>query len=256
MVKRLSDDGSEYWVTPPDMYDKLNSEFHFDFDPFPYPWNGVDSTEIEWGKSNYCNPPFRAADGKNGKGPTAFIRKAIEENRKGKTVVVVINTMSFINLLLEAGAEVRSMGRVKWLDGKSGKPWSDPSNTTVFVLRGEKAGGDTEGTPQIATKQRVPVIDQRDNAEEQVRGLKGELAEWKDKYYRSIDANGELLLEIESLKNKLELMHKNFENEVRRHRETLDELNGVLKCGTFGGILHKLREENEQLKENIRLSKR
>lgn len=126
----------EFWLTPPDIYAKLNNEFNFDYDPCPYPFNGIDGTETEWGQSTYCNPPFRKADGQNGKGPTAFIRKAIEENKKGKTIVIMINTNAFINMLIEAGAEMRSMGRVKWLDGKTGEPWGSPGNTTCFVLKG------------------------------------------------------------------------------------------------------------------------
>lgn len=127
----------EYWITPPDVYAKLNNEFKFNFDPCPYPYDGIDGTETDWGTVTYLNPPFRKSDGKNGKGPTAFFRKAIEENKKGKTVVVIINTLSFINLLLEAGAEARSMGRVKWIDGKTGKPWNKPANTTLFILKGK-----------------------------------------------------------------------------------------------------------------------
>ena len=128
----------EYWITPPEIYAKLDQEFHFDFDPCPYPYQGFDGTEIEWGKSTYCNPPFRKSDGQNDKGPTAFIRKAIEENKKGKDVVVIINTNAFINMLIEAGAEMRSMGRVKWLDGQTKEPWKSPSCTTLFVLKAKK----------------------------------------------------------------------------------------------------------------------
>src|SRR3990167_2425708 len=125
----------EYWITPPEIYKALDDEFHFDFDPCPYPYNGIDGTEIEWGKNTYLNPPFRKSDAKNGKGPTAFIRKAIEENKKGKNIVIMINTNAFINMLIEAGAEMRSLKRVKWLDGKTGEPWKSPSNTTCFILR-------------------------------------------------------------------------------------------------------------------------
>ena len=85
----------EFWITPPEIYKALDREFNFDFDPCPYPYSGVDGTEVEWGQCTYLNPPFRKSDGKNGKGPTAFIRKAIEENKKGKTVVIMINTNSF-----------------------------------------------------------------------------------------------------------------------------------------------------------------
>lgn len=127
---------NKYWITPPDIYKKLNDEFNFDYDPCPYPFNGIDGTQTEWGKSVYLNPPFCKKDGQFGKGPTAFIRKAIEEYKKGKTIVIMINTNAFINMLIEAGAEMRSMGRVKWLDAVTGKPWKSPSNTTCFILKG------------------------------------------------------------------------------------------------------------------------
>lgn len=117
-----------YWLTPPGVYKKLDNEFHFDFDPCPCPKpDGYDSLLIEWGKSNYVNPPFRRADGVDGKGPTAFVRKAIEENKKGKTVVLMIPVQSYVNLLLEAGAEIRSAGRVKWLETDTGEPCKSPS---------------------------------------------------------------------------------------------------------------------------------
>lgn len=130
----------QYWITPPELYKKLDQEFHFDYDPCPYPFDGIDGTETDWGKSTYLNPPFRKSDGKFGKGPTAFIRKAIEENKKGKQVVILINTNAFINMLIEAGAEMRSLKRVKWLDGETKEPWKSPSNTTMFILRGKKKG--------------------------------------------------------------------------------------------------------------------
>ena len=129
---------NKFWLTPPEMYRKLDNEFHFDYDPCPYPrpedFNGV---AIPWGMSNYVNPPFRRSDGAFGAGPTAFVRKAIEEQQLGKSTVLVIPTMSFINMLLEAGAECRSMGRVHWLEATTGKPWPSPSCITAFILRGK-----------------------------------------------------------------------------------------------------------------------
>lgn len=64
------------------------------------PHTGVDGTEIKWGNNTYLNPTFRNSDGQNDKGPTAFIRKAIGENKKGKTVLTIINTNAFINITL------------------------------------------------------------------------------------------------------------------------------------------------------------
>jgi hypothetical protein len=49
------------------------------------------------------------------KGPTAWARKAIEESRKGKRAVLVYPVDKWILMLLEAGAQVRNLGDVKWL---------------------------------------------------------------------------------------------------------------------------------------------
>jgi hypothetical protein len=130
----------KYWLTPPDVYKKLHDEFGFDFDPCPCPKpDGYDSLNIEWGDVTYVNPPFRKKDGVDGKGPTAFVRKAIEENKKGKTVVLMIPVQSYVNLLLEAGAEIRSAGRVRWLEATTKEPTKGPSPIACFILRGKKS---------------------------------------------------------------------------------------------------------------------
>ena len=122
-------DGKHYWLTPEELYMRLDYEFHFDFDPCPYPRpEGFDGLKVEWGKSNYVNPPFgsiEVSDGngdviryKNGKpkrfGVTAWIHKAIAEYRKGKKVVLVYPIDKWVLKLLAAGAEVRNLGDVKW----------------------------------------------------------------------------------------------------------------------------------------------
>jgi hypothetical protein len=124
-----------YWLTPPEIYAKLDSEFNFDFDPCPYPRpEGYNSLDVPWGQVSYVNPPFRKKDTPDGRGPTAFVRKAIEEHKLGKKVVLMIPTQSYVNLLIEAGAKVRSAGRVKWLSGKTGLPTKSPSPITCFIL--------------------------------------------------------------------------------------------------------------------------
>lgn len=111
------DDGKHYWLTPPDLFEKLNSEFRFDFDPCPYPKpEGFDGLTCEWGLRNYVNPPFGSIihQGRK-KGPTAWMRKAIEEQKKGKLSVVVYPVDKWVLMMLSAtGSNVRNLGDVRW----------------------------------------------------------------------------------------------------------------------------------------------
>ncbi len=122
------EDGKHYWLTPQDLYEELDEEFEFDFDPCPYPRPALfDGLTAEWGKSNYVNPPF--------KGPTAWVRKAIEENKKGKRVVFVFPIDKWIHMLIEAGAEIRNLKDVKWCAIEDGKPGKGTGRwIAAFVL--------------------------------------------------------------------------------------------------------------------------
>ena len=127
-----------YWLTPPELYKKLDDEFQFDFDPCPYPIvPGYDSLQLPWGTMNYCNPPFRKTDG-NFHGPTAFVRKAIAEQKRGNGTVLLLPAQSYINLLLEAGAELRPAGRTRFLEVTTHEPLRSPSPTIIAVLRGDR----------------------------------------------------------------------------------------------------------------------
>lgn len=124
---------TRYWLMPPDLYEQLNQEFHFDYDPCPFPKpKGFNGLDVDWGDMNFVNPPFHAI---RGSGPTAFVNKAIEQAKKGKTSVLVLPTQGYVNLLLEAGAELRSMGRIRWLEVDTLKPMPNPSPITAFILR-------------------------------------------------------------------------------------------------------------------------
>jgi DNA N-6-adenine-methyltransferase (Dam) len=121
------EDGKHYWLTPLELYAALDAEFHFDFDPCPHPLPaGFDGLTCEWGTSNYVNPPFGSIvhQGKK-KGPTAWVRKAIQENAKGKRVVLVYPVDKWVLMLLSAiGTKVRNLGDVRWRsieDGSEGK---------------------------------------------------------------------------------------------------------------------------------------
>src|SRR4051812_27328788 len=48
----VGNNGKHYWLTPPDLYARLDAEFRFDFDPCPYPVpDGFDGLTCEWGQS-------------------------------------------------------------------------------------------------------------------------------------------------------------------------------------------------------------
>jgi len=132
-------DGKHYWLTPPDVYGQLDAEFSFTFDPCPYPLpEGFDGLTCEWGESNYVNPPFGSImhEGKK-KGPTAWARKAIEESKKGKDVVLVYPVDKWILMLIEAGAEVRNLRDIRWLATEDGTPGKGTGrHIACFVLKG------------------------------------------------------------------------------------------------------------------------
>ena len=134
-------DGKHYWLTPPELYESLDKEFKFDFDPCPFPLpDGFDGLTCDWKNSNYVNPPFGSIihQGKK-KGATAWVRKAILENAKGKDVVLVYPIDKWILMMIKAGAEIRNLGDIRWLateDQSAGK--GTGRHIACFVLRGKK----------------------------------------------------------------------------------------------------------------------
>ena len=74
---------SDNWATPKEFYDALNAEFGFDFDPCPLNAQ-FDGLKIEWGGVNFVNPPYSR------KLKEAFVVKAIEQMRNGKTSVMLL----------------------------------------------------------------------------------------------------------------------------------------------------------------------
>lgn len=136
-------DGKHYWLTPPDLYAALDAEFHFDCDPCPYPCpDDFDGLTAEWGSSSYVNPPFGSIihEGRR-KGPTAWVRKALNEHAKGKTVVLVYPIDKWVLMLLAAiGSEVRNLGDVRWLSVEDNLPGKGTGrHIAAFILRAKNS---------------------------------------------------------------------------------------------------------------------
>ena len=103
---------SDDWCTPDDLYQVLDDEFHFTFDPCPF-HAGFDGLSIDWGARNFINPPYSRQLKER------FIRKAFEESQKGRLCVMLLpastGTKTFHEIIFPH-CEIRFLkGRVKFV---------------------------------------------------------------------------------------------------------------------------------------------
>lgn len=124
---------SEVWETPKDLFDKLDTEFHFDIDVCALPFNAKcttfftpdqDGLKQKWEGVCWMNPPYGRKIG-------AWMRKALE----AKTTVVCLvpartDTRWWHEYAMKA-SEIRFVkGRLKFGDSKNSAPF--PSAIIVF----------------------------------------------------------------------------------------------------------------------------
>lgn len=122
--KVMFSSANDNWSTPKDVYDTLDKEFNFDFDPCPL--NGTNGLEINWGLRNFVNPPY--SDIKT------WIKKAYDEWQKGRVSVLLIpsrtDTKWWHDYVMKA-TEIRFIkGRLKFGNSKNSAPF--PSAIVVF----------------------------------------------------------------------------------------------------------------------------
>ena len=120
------------WQTPDHVYQMLDDEFDFDFDPCPTNPT-FDGLSIDWGKRNFVNPPY-------GRQIPHWIKKGYEEVQKGKLVVFLIpsrtDTAYWHDYIMKAD-EIRFIrGRLKF----KGATNSAPFPSAIIVFRGKKIG--------------------------------------------------------------------------------------------------------------------
>ena len=120
------------WQTPKAVYEELNAEFNFDFDPCPTNPD-FDGLEIDWGSRNFVNPPYGREIGK-------WLKKGYEESLKRSLVVFLIpsrtDTRWWHDYVMKAD-EIRFIkGRLKFGDATNNAPF--PSAIVIFRIDWKK----------------------------------------------------------------------------------------------------------------------
>ena len=124
---------NDNWKTPSHVYEGLNKEFNFNFDPCPLNENPeFDGLQIEWGSSTFVNPPYSKI--------SDWCKKAYEEALKGKLIVMLIpsrtDTRYWHDYIMKA-SEIRFIkGRLKFGDSKNSAPF--PSAIIIFKATKQK----------------------------------------------------------------------------------------------------------------------
>ena len=139
MKNRDGLENSNHWATPEWLYNKLDKEFNFDFDPCPLHAD-FDGLIIEWGESNFINPPYDRIN------KPKFIQKAFKEWTKGKTCVLLIpasvSTKQFHELILPF-AEIRFIkGRVAFKGVNTKGEYTETNkgkhDSMIVIFHGDK----------------------------------------------------------------------------------------------------------------------
>ncbi|KKN10502.1 hypothetical protein LCGC14_1035870 [marine sediment metagenome] len=115
----------QIWRTPKSVFQILDAEFRFEFDPCPQ-FPGFDGLKKEWGRVNFVNPPF--------KNISEWMKKGWKEFRLGKTVVFLIpsrtDTKWWHDYVMRS-SEIRFIkGRLRFSGSKTNAPF--PSAIVVF----------------------------------------------------------------------------------------------------------------------------
>lgn len=139
--KTMFSSNTDEWSTPPDFYEALDAEFHFDFDPCAtsenhkchnYMTKENDGLSASWaGRRVFVNPPYSEI--------SRWVEKAFREGHQENTLVCLLipartDTKYFHDYIIHR-SEIRFIkGRLKFGGGKNSAPF--PSMLVIF--RGPK----------------------------------------------------------------------------------------------------------------------
>ena len=138
----LYSSSTDMWETPQELFDELNSEFHFELDVCATPQNAKcerfytpeqDGLIQPWKGTCWCNPPY-------GKQTAEWVRRGFLTSVSGATVVMLLPARTdtkWFHEYIYNRAEVRFLrGRLKFGNSKNSAPF--PSMVVIF--RGLKGG--------------------------------------------------------------------------------------------------------------------
>jgi len=120
---------SVHWPTPSAIYEELNKEFKFDFDPCPLGECEKDGSAplfTSWaGKRVFCNPPYNS-------GIRKFLDRATEATISVFLLPSRTDTKWFHEIVLPNAKEIRFIrGRLKFGSALNSAPF--PSLLAIFV---------------------------------------------------------------------------------------------------------------------------
>jgi len=128
MNRTLFSSASDRWATPRAVFDALNQEFRFNFDPCPLDGDqdGLAPLFVEWrGKRVFCNPPY-------GPGIANWLERGLEADLAVFLIPARTDTKWFHKIVLPRAKEIRFIrGRLRFGDAKNSAPF--PSMLVVFA---------------------------------------------------------------------------------------------------------------------------
>lgn len=127
MNRSLFSSASDRWATPQAVYDALNAEFAFDFDPCPLDGDGDGLSPLfcQWhGKRVFCNPPYGPKMGE-------WLKRWKEAELAVYLIPARTDTRWFHDICLPHASEIRFIrGRLKFGGAVNSAPF--PSMIVVF----------------------------------------------------------------------------------------------------------------------------
>jgi site-specific DNA-methyltransferase (adenine-specific) len=114
------------YKTPPELYKNLDDKYRFTFDPCPINPT-FDGLSIDWGDSNFVNPPY-------GRHIKRWVKKSFLQAQKGRLVVLLIPsrtcTKYWHKYVMQAQEILFIKGRLRF----DGLKYPAPFSSAIFVF--------------------------------------------------------------------------------------------------------------------------